>query len=369
MRLVPISIIPEGSILGQSLSDEQGHILLQRGVKLKSTFLQQLLKRGYTSLYIEDAFTEAEVVEVYQPQVVAEIIAVAQSVTEQLGQPQVSQRGVGEKISRLTHILEGLLDTILANPDSVVHLLTLSSFDQFTYKHSLNCMALAVMLGDALDLDRGSLLNLAMGSVFHDMGKFFLSKDILLKPSKLTPDEMDCVRRHPRDGYDYLKKASQLLPTARIMALEHHEKWDGSGYPAGKRGDETFLHSRLFAVCDVFEALTANRPYRAGWKASEGRAFVISGGGSHFDLDIVREFARCVNPYPLDSFVRLSDGREGVVRQVKRGMMDYPDVEIFVENGRAVQPYVEMLAKSHRVVVEAAIDEFSVRGIPLVSEG
>lgn len=366
MRLVPISVIPEGSVLGQALSDEQGNVLLQRGVKLKRTFLQQLSKRGFTSLYIEDAFTQAEVVEVFQPKVVAEVIAVAQSVTERLGQPQVSQREVGEQINRLTHLLEGLVDTILANPDSVVHLLTLSSFDQFTYKHSLNCMALAVMLGDALGLDRSALLNLAAGSVFHDMGKFFLPKEILLKPSKLTSDEMDCVRKHPRDGYDYLKKASQLLPTARIMALEHHEKWDGSGYPAGKSGNETFLHSRLFAVCDVFEALTANRPYRAGWKASEARAFVISGGGSHFDLDIIREFARCVNPYPLDSFVRLSDGREGVVRKVKRGMLDYPDVEIFVENGRATQPYVEILSKSHSVVVEAVIDEFSVRGVPLV---
>lgn len=369
MRLVPISVIAEGSVLGQALSDEQGNILLHRGVQLKRAFLQQLQKRGYTSLYIEDEFTEAEVVEVYQPKVVAEIIALAESVMKQLEQPQVNQRVVGEKINRLTNILESLLGKILASPDAVVHLLTLSSFDQFTYKHSLNCMTIAIMLGDALGLDRGALLNLAIGSVFHDMGKFFLPKEVLLKPGKLTAAEMELVREHPRQGYEYLKKASQMLPTARIIALEHHEKWDGSGYPSGKTGEETFVNSRIFAICDVFEALTANRPYRAGWRTSEARSFVISGGGTHFDLDMVRAFAQCINPYPLDTFVRLSDGREGVVRQIKRGLLDYPDVEVFVENGQAVQPYVESLAKNHDVVIEKAIDEFSVQDVSRVRKG
>ncbi len=361
MRLVPISAVHEGNVLGQSLSDESGRILLRKGVKLSESFIRQLKTLGYDTLYIEDEYTEAEVDEVLKPKVVAEIIHMAESITKHLTQSRPNQRNLNDSINRLTSILESVLDDILGSPDAVTNLLTISNFDEFTYKHSLNCMVLAVMLGDKLNLDRESLLNLAIGSVFHDMGKFFVPKEILLKPAKLLPDEIELMQKHPREGYNYLKKASQLMPTARIMALEHHEKWDGSGYPSRKKGEDTYLHSRISAACDVFEALTANRPYRSGWSVSEARSFVIAGAGTHFDPDIVQPFSRLVNPYPLDSFVRLSDGREGVVRGVNQTLLDRPEVEIFVEGGRTVTSYMENLADSNDVLVAAVIHQFSTQ--------
>lgn len=360
MRLVPVSAISDDSVLGRSIIDEHGRVLLRRGVKLRRPLLGHLLRLGYTAIYIEDEYSQAQVEEIYKPQLVAETISLArQVVTDLIGVHTLSSRSLARNVQRLAQVVEGLLDDILASSYAVTSLLTISNYDQYTYKHSLNCMVLAVILGKAVGLQRGILRNLAMGAIFHDMGKFFVPKEILLKPEKLTEEEMERMRNHPREGYAYLKRASDLMPTARIVSLEHHERWDGTGYPAEKLQEEAHLHSRILAVCDVYEALTATRPYRPGWSAKEARAYILGAGGSHFDLELVKIFSGLICPYPVDVMVRLTDGREGIVREVNKALPEQPRVEIFVEDGRFVAPYVEDLTKKISACIDGIIHQFS----------
>lgn len=359
MRMVPIFAVREDSRLGKAIYDSHGRVLLQKGVKLRHQYLKYLARLGHDSVYVEDEYSHHQIKEVIKPAVVTEVLELSQSVMKSLSLRSTDQKKLVDNVNRLTRIIQTVLDNILASPDVVANLLNISCYDDYTYKHSLNCMILAVLLGDTLKLSRDQLVNLAIGTLLHDMGKLFIPSEIVLKPTKLDTEELEMMRKHPRDGYDYLKKVSHLMPTARIIALEHHERWDGCGYPEGKKGEESFIHSRITAVCDVFEALTANRPYRAALSVRTARDYVAENAGSHFEEGIVAAFLKLVNPYPLDSLVRLSDGREGVIRAVNKEDFERPEVEIYYHGLNKVAPYTVSLQDAFELTITEQMVYFS----------
>jgi len=128
-------------------------------------------------------------------------------------------------------------------------------------------------------------------SPMHDVGKIGIPDHILLKPGKLTPEEWETMKTHAELGADILAdNESEMIQMARTIALAHHEKWDGSGYPNGLKGEDIPIEARIAAICDVFDALTSSRPYKKAWSVEEAIAFVKDQSGSHFDPNLVPLF-------------------------------------------------------------------------------
>jgi len=128
-------------------------------------------------------------------------------------------------------------------------------------------------------------------SPMHDVGKIGIPDSILLKPGRLTPEEMTIMRRHAEFGASIIPEcATPLLTMARTVAITHHEKWDGTGYPRGLKGEEIPVEGRITALCDVFDALTSARPYKKAWPVAEAVAFIKENAGSHFDPKLVEAF-------------------------------------------------------------------------------
>jgi len=145
-----------------------------------------------------------------------------------------------------------------------------------------------------LDQDIANLLKEA--SPMHDIGKVGIPDKILNKPGKLTDDEYLIMKKHTLYGYDILKDGdSELSKVASVIALEHHEKWDGSGYPNSKKGKEISIYSRITMVSDVFDALASERPYKKAWKIEDAMAELKRTSGSHFDPEIVELFEKNLN--------------------------------------------------------------------------
>jgi len=139
------------------------------------------------------------------------------------------------------------------------------------------------------DEERIETINLA--APMHDVGKVGIPDIILLKPGKLTPDEWEIMKKHSQYGYDILKGAdSELLQMASVVALEHHEKWDGSGYPNQLRGEGISIYGRLTALADVFDALTSKRPYKESWSFEKTKDHIYSQSGIHFDPELTKIF-------------------------------------------------------------------------------
>ena len=125
---------------------------------------------------------------------------------------------------------------------------------------------------------------LLVASPMHDIGKIAIPDQILLKPGKLTPDEFDLIKTHAHAGFRLLDgHSSELMRLAARIALSHHEKWDGSGYPNGLQGEAIPLEGRIVAVADVFDALTSSRPYKKAWTVEQAAAYIQEQAGSHFD--------------------------------------------------------------------------------------
>jgi len=140
-----------------------------------------------------------------------------------------------------------------------------------------------------MNIPEEQLIHIHRGSILHDIGKMAVSDGILHKPAALTAEEMEIMRQHPRYAYEMLSRIEYLHPSLDIPYC-HHEHWDGTGYPRGLKGEEIPLPARIFAIVDVYDALTSDRPYRSAWKIEDALKYIIENAGKHFDPKIVAAF-------------------------------------------------------------------------------
>ncbi|TVR04596.1 MAG: HD domain-containing protein [Spirochaetaceae bacterium] len=191
-------------------------------------------------------------------------------------------------------------------------LLTLAEVVEFRSKetalHVARVAEYARILGNALKLPDDEVRLLADAAPMHDIGKIAIPDEILMKPDVLTPAEMDIVRSHTIVGYNLLNKSERpLIRMAAVIAHEHHEQWDGGGYPLGKRGEGISVPGRVVCLCDVYDALSMDRPYKAAWELSEVVAFIREQGGHMFDPDVVHAFVETVDQFAQVT-AELADG-------------------------------------------------------------
>jgi HD-GYP domain-containing protein (c-di-GMP phosphodiesterase class II) len=166
--------------------------------------------------------------------------------------------------------------------------------DKEAKNHTRRVMTMTGQLAREMGLDEAELIRIWRGALLHDIGKMGVPDDILLKPGGLSEDEWKIMRKHPGYAYNFLSEIQYLIPASDIPYC-HHEKWDGSGYPRGLKGEEIPLAARIFAVIDVWDALTSDRPYRLAWSTEKTLEYIGSSSGTHFDPGVVEAFLRLVN--------------------------------------------------------------------------
>jgi len=166
--------------------------------------------------------------------------------------------------------------------------------DRETQGHTQRVTDLTVRLARAAGMSEEELAHVRRGALLHDIGKMGIPDAILLKPDTLTEEEWVVMRQHPTQAYELLSPIAYLRPALAIPYC-HHEKWDGSGYPRGLKGEEIPLAARLFAVVDVWDALRSDRPYRPAWPDDKALEYIRSQAGKHFDPQAVELFLRVLN--------------------------------------------------------------------------
>ncbi|WP_147819932.1 HD-GYP domain-containing protein [Salidesulfovibrio onnuriiensis] len=209
--------------------------------------------------------------------------------------------------------VDGFIGSIFRNESAAAALCKLRHADEYTYTHGINVSVLAIILGKHLNLTPEELRLVGIAGVFHDVGKALVPESILNKPGRLSDEEMDIMRTHAQKGYDVLSLQQDMPPEVMNAALEHHERCDGSGYPKGIRSTETHIISRVIGLVDVYDALTSRRPYKDALPPGKVMGMMYQWRLSDFQPHIVEHFIKSLGIYPVGSFVRLTDGRHGVV--------------------------------------------------------
>lgn len=206
---------------------------------------------------------------------------------------RASMSAVADRATELTSIVEEALREVhLRERETVLRLARAAEFrDPETGSHISRMAHYAALIARQAGMPEQSINTLLLAAPMHDVGKMGTPDHILLKPGRLDADELEIMRQHAVIGYEILKNSSSpVLQMAAEIALNHHEKFDGSGYPHGKSGHNIPISGRIVAVADVFDALTSDRPYKTAWPLEKAREYLLEGKGSHFDPECVDHF-------------------------------------------------------------------------------
>lgn len=289
-------------------------ILLLKDTTLDSVMIFNLKERyNVDEVWIKKAFTADSVSAEMRKEI--DIHASLNTLKDVFGSDEEKplkefSKDASQQISNVTN---ELITSLYADDNILLKMHQLQSYDDYTYKHCLRVAMMSVTIGKSLQLPRNKMHDLCEAALLHDLGKRTIDVDIIRKPGRLTDDEFMAIKKHPQNGYVLLRKNGGYSEEVMNAVLMHHEKYDGTGYPLGLKGEQITYLARIITVADVYDALTSNRPYRQPWSVAEAEEFMMGGANTHFDYDIIMAFLAAFAPYPEGEKVILSDGRKAIV--------------------------------------------------------
>lgn len=340
MRFIPTSHLKPGQKLASDLELSTNRVLLRRGAILKASIIRKISNFGFQGIYIDDELSEGiEITDVISHDLKVktkkELESLFYGVKNNLITSTVKQI---KSIKRLVH---DIVNEISHNRNVMVNIIDLRSYDDYTYSHSLNVAVISAIIGTAMKLSWEAINELTMGALIHDLGKMFVNKDILNKPGKLTDDEFEEMKRHSFLGYEYVRNRFDIAQNSKLTALQHHEKYNGSGYPGGLAGKDIHPYSRIVCVADVYDALSSDRPYRKAMLPSDVMEYIMGGYNTMFDPEIVSALTRKVAPYPVGTCLRLSTGDLGIVVENRESTGLRPVLRLIVDN-KPTSRYIDL---------------------------
>ncbi|QDD65070.1 HD-GYP domain-containing protein [Herbaspirillum seropedicae] len=271
-----------------------------------------------------------------------------------------SQARMGKTIDvkEASDLVREINASVSRNADAMISLVRLKTADNYTYMHSVAVCAMMISLADQLGLSAQERQQAGMAGLLHDIGKMTVPPSILNKPSKLTEEEFVSVQSHPLAGHRLLQELPGIGDAPLDVSLHHHEKMDGTGYPYKLSGRNISMTARMGAICDVYDAITSDRPYKSGWDPSRSIQHMAQSKG-HFDFDVLQAFVKAVGIYPIGSCVLMQTGHLAIVLAQRPNDLLNPMIRIFYSTHRnvAVTPTVIDLRKSANKIVGAADPE------------
>lgn len=266
------------------------------------------------------------------------------------------------ELEQIEPVVERIVDSIFRQQDALVPLARLKQHDEYTFQHSVSVCALMTTFARALDLPREIIHEIAVGALLHDVGKAKVSDEILNKPAKLTDAEFVKMKSHVVQSKLILLSTPGISDIALDVAAQHHERYDGTGYPNKLAGERISLYGQMGAIVDVYDAITSNRVYHKGMPPTEALRKLLEWSKFHFKPELVQAFIRAIGIYPSGSLVRLESGRLAVVQGQNADKLMQPIVKvIFHTKGHYLSPEIADLRLSQDRIV--AHESFEAWGI------
>lgn len=328
MRYVPTGCLRPGMILGKSIYSQDGAVLLAKDVSLTKEYIDNIKKLVINGAYIEDNISENIVIE----NVISDELRV--KAVKSIRQIYNNPNSITKNIDTVENVAKNMINELMRNKSIMINMIDIKTFDDFMFSHSVSVAVLSAVIGIAMNLDEGKLEKLVASAMLHDIGKVFIPKEIMHKTGELTKEEYEIIKSHPEDGYRYIKThhSNSIAVTSYVGILQHHEHFDGTGYPDRKKGEKISQFGRIICLCDAYDNLISERPDRPAYIPSDAIEYIMAHNGSIFDPRLVKVFLRKVAPYPVGTVVKLSNGKMAIVMENNEECSTRPIVRL-IESG------------------------------------
>ncbi len=366
MRLVATYSVTPGSVLARDVwGGSTVSPLLRAGTVLRDSYLDRLTNSGIAAVYIEDEISAGiDIPTALRPTTQAKASSVIAAAFNQLpGAVAVASGPLrSEIVLELRTVVQAILEDLEDAGDAMIAFGDLATVDAYTMQHSIDVAVMGLMLARRLFREYGwidydgarrfdrieeRLIRLGLGLLLHDIGKVTVPQDVLNKNGPLDPSEWELIRAYPAAGAGMVTDES-VGARARSVIRFHHERYDGTGYPAGLKGEGIPQLARIAAVADVFDAITSTRPYRVAAPIHIAVDEIMAGSRTHFDPEVVAIFSSLVAPHPAGTYVSLSDGREGIVSHVPPTRADRPVIRVVMDfDGSRLDEPIELPLVRH----------------------
>ncbi len=329
MRIVDVRNVRPGMVTARPVYGNQGQMLLNAKVKIEKSYIHSLLRNGITYLYIYDANLEdIQVEEVLRDDTRVEAYSLARDMMDRAKTGESNRRALYLKEKKIFNMVNKIIDELLVKKDVLLDVSTIKSADSYTFTHCVDVCTLATLTAVKLKIPTRKIKELALGALLHDLGKTKVPLSILNKPGALTDEEFDKIKKHPWYGYEMFKSTSYFSTNASMVIYQHHERYNGKGYPQNLPAKDTNQLAKITAIADVYDALVSDRVYRKGFHPSKAVEMLVSVDGVEFDPGILKVFLSFVSAYYIGTHVKLSTGESGIVIGNTRGHPQRPKVRV-----------------------------------------
>ncbi|MFT9849930.1 HD-GYP domain-containing protein [Aneurinibacillus sp. REN35] len=360
MKKLHISSVKPGDKIAKTILSETGHVLLGTGLELSQRYIERLKDMGIDTVYIEDKHTDDIIPEDVIDDTTRRkaVETVYKTMTGLMDQPKVKGRtSIPDMGKTFRDVFGNILGDLSGRKEVLVNLVNLHSLDGYLFHHSVNVAVLAGIIGLAKGYNRDQLVDLGVGALLFDIGMTMLPKELWNKKTALNPEEKMRVEKHTEEGFNLLRYQYDISLLSAHCALQHHERYDGSGYPRKLQNNQIHEYAQIVGMADVYDALTSHRSYRQHYTPNEATEYLFAAGNSLFNLELVRLFVKHIAVYPVSSTVVLNTGQVGVVSSVDPKAVHRPIVRIVEEkDGTPVSsPYEVNLQQRTNIVIVRTI--------------
>lgn len=331
MHSINLDELQPGMYLSRPLISSDGTVLLHEGIEMKERYIKYLRNQGLSVLFVGEP--EADVSSAPEDIYDAEHRQAAVDVAREL----VSgfRVGKGIQLDRVKIIVDEFINQLGENPAKMVHLLDIRRKEEYIFSHAINTCILSVMTGLAMGYDAKQLEELGLAAMLHDVGKTKFSQHLARQyPSYLTRTDREEYRRHSFYSLEILRQNSHIPEDVAQACFQHHERWNGSGYPLGLKGEAISSYAQIISIADVYDRLIAGMPHRLPTPVYFAVAILNKAAGEYFDPAIVDKFNQNVAIYPMGKMVQLSNHQSGVILGVGINSKTTPIVRVLSSEDR-----------------------------------